>query len=395
MKKFVALFPIAKSVHVTKEIGLIPYYMHVKYGYEPSIACYGRQNEFPTIDQTPGLSIWTIERSKTVNVIEKLFYRFVLGSNYMDYLYVAEFIKKNAMTIDVLQVYHVHDEFVGLLSRLYKKYNKKGVLCLKLDLGENTYRACLERYNERGFKHIRYRIRLHLLRQYIDIVSVESRKFITGIREIFDKEPLYLPNGCYELKSVTINEHRENLFLTVANLSEWKGSDLLVEAFAMIYEKCNWNLVLVGPCENNVLRRIKDIFKDHPKLERRIIMTGNIVGKRELYEYYKRAGVFILPSKGEAFPTVVMEAMYNGCFLVITETVAPKDDIVVDGDEGVIIPPNDKQKLAEVMLRIARGDYSNIINNGKNKIKYQNRFSYNHSLVRLQEQILNVAVKYK
>lgn len=395
MKRFVALFPIAKSVHVTKEIGLIPYFMHKKYGYEPFIACYGDRSEYTTLFQTPGLSIWTIERSKTVNAIEKCFYRFLLGPNYMDYLYVAEFIRKNAKDIDVLQVYHVHDEYVGLFSRLYKKHNNHGVLCLKLDLGENTFRTCMERYNEKGVKHVRYRIRLHLLRKHTDIISVESKKFINGIGEIFDKKPLYLPNGCYELESAPIHGSRENLFLTVANLSEWKGSDLLVEAFAMIYEKCNWDLVLAGPCADNTLSRINDIIKNHPKLEDRVYLVGNIVGKQELYEYYRRASVFVLPSKGEAFPTVVMEAMYNGCFLVFTETVAPKDDIVVDGDEGLIIPPNDKQKLAEIMLRISSGEYSSIINSGENNRKYQERFSYNQTLEKLQEQILNVISKHK
>lgn len=127
---------------------------------------------------------------------------------------------------------------------------------------------------------------------------------------------------------------REQLILYVGRIHPEKGIHLLVEAFQELAKRdlAGWRLAVVGPWKPSQggggqdyydsLRRITQDTAD------RIDWVGPVFDQRELVEYYRRAKLFIYPSlaaKGEASPLAPLEAMANGCAVLVSDLECFRD----------------------------------------------------------------------
>jgi len=63
-----------------------------------------------------------------------------------------------------------------------------------------------------------------------------------------------------------------------------------------------------------------------------------------LRELFAAADIFVLASRGEAFPNVVVEACASGLPAIVTD-VGGMAEMVVDGVTGFVIPPDDVDAL--------------------------------------------------
>jgi glycosyltransferase involved in cell wall biosynthesis len=67
---------------------------------------------------------------------------------------------------------------------------------------------------------------------------------------------------------------------------------------------------------------------------------------------YRNADVFVLPSKsGEGFGLVVLEAMASGLPVIATKS-GGVIDLVADGVNGRLVPPNDARALARALSEL-------------------------------------------
>ena len=74
------------------------------------------------------------------------------------------------------------------------------------------------------------------------------------------------------------------------------------------------------------------------------------VPKVQLKEYYNRADVFILPSLGDSYALVVLEAIASGLPVIVTENVGAADAIE-NGKNGFVIPAGDTGSWLRQSLR--------------------------------------------
>ena len=63
------------------------------------------------------------------------------------------------------------------------------------------------------------------------------------------------------------------------------------------------------------------------------------------------ADVFVLPSQFEGLPMSVIEAMLTGLPVVATDISGPREQ-VVDGETGLLVPPNDIEALAAALATL-------------------------------------------
>ena len=157
-----------------------------------------------------------------------------------------------------------------------------------------------------------------------------------------------LPNGIDTNIFHPEGEKEENQILFVGRVCREKGIDTLIKA--LTYLKTPTNLTIIGPEDWNpghFSQILELIRKENEKGKHKIVYLGAKT-RGEIIKYYQKASMFVLPSQREGFPMVILEAL--ACETpVITTNVDGIAEILQNNECGIIIPPNNPQKLAEAI----------------------------------------------
>ncbi|GAB4280941.1 MAG: glycosyltransferase [Coriobacteriia bacterium] len=130
--------------------------------------------------------------------------------------------------------------------------------------------------------------------------------------------------------------------LTVCNLVEVKGLDVLVDAVAMLVEDGrDITLEIVG---KGPLRGMLEERSRARGIRGNVFFTGS-VPREEIVAAMRRADLFVLASHREGFGVVLIEAMATGLPVVATAVEGPRD--IVRDEDGILVPPGDPVALAE------------------------------------------------
>lgn len=144
------------------------------------------------------------------------------------------------------------------------------------------------------------------------------------------------------------------VFIFVGRLVADKGLTELVNAFDAISKQNNQiKLLLVGPLES-------DLDPLPSKTENIILNNHSIISagyQNDVRPYFSIAHVLTFPSYREGFPNVVMQAGAMGLPCIVSD-INGCNEIVSDGNNGLIIPVKDTEKLETAMRQII--DYSDL-----------------------------------
>lgn len=145
--------------------------------------------------------------------------------------------------------------------------------------------------------------------------------------------------------SRTFHCHDDFTFVFVGRLVKDKGINELVSAFDRIHlDYPNTKLLLVGRYENDLDPLLPDTFERIQKGDG-IIAVGQ---QDDVRPYYAEADALAFPSYREGFPNVVIEAGAMGLPSIVTDINGSRE-IIIDGKNGVIIPPKDENALFDAM----------------------------------------------
>ncbi|MGH9740609.1 MAG: glycosyltransferase family 4 protein [Candidatus Acidiferrales bacterium] len=145
------------------------------------------------------------------------------------------------------------------------------------------------------------------------------------------------------------------ILLTVgrwAASERYKGADDLIRAVAQLVPSCS-DLQLVAVGSGDDVPRLLRLAKSLEVAGRVHFFSG--LSRAEIAACYSRADAFALPSTGEGFGLVFLEAM---AFAkpVVGVAAGGAVDLIQDGVNGVLIPPHNLQKLAEAIAALLRDD---------------------------------------
>ncbi len=127
----------------------------------------------------------------------------------------------------------------------------------------------------------------------------------------------------------------KKIVLGVGRLDNGKQFDILIEAFFELAEFYpDWNLVIVGdgPLRADLLRRASA-----SSFASRIFLPGRV---GNIGDWYSAAEIFVLSSKYEGFPNVLIEAMSYGCAVISYDCDTGPRDIIEHEVSGLLIPPS-------------------------------------------------------
>lgn len=124
-----------------------------------------------------------------------------------------------------------------------------------------------------------------------------------------------------------------------------KGVDVLIRAFNRISaEFPSLRLKIVGHCPDR--RPFLELAGGNPAIE----FSGPL-SHAEVFDLMSRCDFFVLPSRTEAMPRVIMEAWAAGK-AVVASAVDGIPHYLHDGTHGLLVPPGDVDALAEAMRRL-------------------------------------------
>lgn len=140
-------------------------------------------------------------------------------------------------------------------------------------------------------------------------------------------------------------------FVFVGRIVRDKGINELCQAMALLSGIAPVRLLLVGPYEDDldpISQPSKDIIENNSSVE----YLGSKYGD-ELLACYAAADCFVFPSYREGFPNTVIEAGAMGLPSIVTDINGSRE-IIVQGENGVIIPSRDADALYQAMLDMVR-----------------------------------------
>lgn len=137
-------------------------------------------------------------------------------------------------------------------------------------------------------------------------------------------------------------------FVFVGRLVRDKGINELVEAFTRLNKEQNYTrLILVG-------RQERELDPLQPNTIQEIESNQSIeaVGEQsDVRPWLAASDVFVFPSYREGFPNVVIEAGAM-CLPSIVTDINGSREIIIEGKNGVIIPPHSTEALYQAMKRL-------------------------------------------
>lgn len=135
------------------------------------------------------------------------------------------------------------------------------------------------------------------------------------------------------------------VFCFVGRMVRDKGVNELIKAFVRIYRENNAvRLFLVGPFETEfdpVLPETSELIFSHEGV---FFMDW----QQDIRPYLAASDALVFPSYREGFPNVVMQAGAMDLPSIVTN-INGCNEIIVDGKNGVIIPPHDENALYAAM----------------------------------------------
>jgi glycosyltransferase involved in cell wall biosynthesis len=157
------------------------------------------------------------------------------------------------------------------------------------------------------------------------------------------------PKGSFK-KRFNLSENKK-MILYLGRIHKIKGIDRLVKAYVYSVDKLGLNdaLLAIAGSDDGYLGELKQSLPS-TKMITDVLLTGPLYGRDKL-EAYVDADVFVLPSRYETFPNVVLEA-YACSKPVIASNVESISDIVIRGKTGLLFSPDDVQELAEMIVYI-------------------------------------------
>ena len=163
-----------------------------------------------------------------------------------------------------------------------------------------------------------------------------------------DRLSRVVQNGV-DLSLVPNDEKRKpRSVISVGTLKARKCMDRTLEAFARLadeYPDATLTIVGIGEMEEQLRARIGQLG-----LQSRITLTGGLPHE-EVLRRMAQSDLFVLPSWGEGYGIVYIEAMAAGCI-----AVGAKDegiaDTITDGENGFLVPAGDIDETERVMRQV-------------------------------------------
>ncbi|WP_432165825.1 glycosyltransferase family 4 protein [Streptomyces sp. bgisy031] len=192
-------------------------------------------------------------------------------------------------------------------------------------------------------------VRARILQAYprFDAVAVlterdrgEYARLLPGTRVV------RIPNAVHSLDQ-TPSDHQSHIVAAAGRLFPQKGFDLLIPAWAKLVESHpDWQLRIYGSGEKKT--ELRALIEEH-HLYNHVLLMGHT---ERLDDELAKASVYVLSSRFEGLPMVMIEAMSHALPVVAFDCPTGPADVLTHGVDGLLVAPEDPDALADALTRL-------------------------------------------
>ena len=144
--------------------------------------------------------------------------------------------------------------------------------------------------------------------------------------------------------------HHDFVVIASGRLREQKGFEFLLRSFnKVIKNNQQFILHILGEDDNNGLYK-----KELNSLSKTLGIANNVVFHgfvQNPFLYYKYADLFVLSSKWEGLPNVILEALFVQTPVVVTDCIPYFHEILEESKNGFIVNYGDEQAFADRIMQ--------------------------------------------
>lgn len=313
----------------------------------PGSASLERLKEYSQLFDKFFVIVWTIKREKPIIFQERLF---VYPTNsrfrllyFFDTIRIFNYIKKNNK-IDLVLTQDLFE--TGMIGWLISKIHK-------IPLQPQVHTDFLSPHfkKESVLNNIRVIIAKFLAPRAtsLRVVSQRIKKSLMASGYFLSADKIFVLPIFVDVEKIRQAPIKTNLhdkypqfnfiILMASRLTREKNINLATEVMEDIVKKYpQTGLIIVGQGPE----------KENLKISKNVIIEN---WTEDIISYYKTADLFLLTSNYEGYGMSVVEAMTAGCPVIMTD-VGCAGEVLLNGDNGLVIPIADGQKLEETVLKL-------------------------------------------
>ena len=232
-------------------------------------------------------------------------------------------------------------------SEIFSFIYTTNIITIIANLGLTNHLIISER-NDPEFQTISniWSLLRNIFYRFADKVTANSQKACRTIRKyVPSKKVIFIPNHIF-FKKKRLTSKKKKIILGVGRLHPQKGFDILIESFYLskVYHK-GWKLVILGEGlqEKFLKQKVKEL-----KLHNNVLFKGF----QNTLNWYKKSKIFVISSRFEGTPNVLLEAMAMGLPSIITSSCPGAMYYVKHRISGLIVPPENTLALAKSITMI-------------------------------------------
>ena len=146
-----------------------------------------------------------------------------------------------------------------------------------------------------------------------------------------------------DIDAATLPGGRAPLVVAAGRLETQKGFDVLLRAFAAMREPSRLVILGDGPLRGDLVATV-----DEFGLTGRVELPGFV---KNPYAYFRQANAYVLASRWEGLPTVLLEALAFRLRIVSTDCPSGPSEILSGVEGAELVPVDDHEALAEALDR--------------------------------------------
>ena len=305
----------------------------------------------------------------------------IVSSKFLNNLNLPYFIKVLFCVINYFLTYGLQKNltFVSFQSNLYF-----------ILLAKFTKNKIIARSNAAPNYYISNQLKLKLFQKIYklaDKIIVNSQEFKKKFFETFKVMPIMIYNPSFKRKYSKFKKFRKIKknelinFLNIARLTDQKNQIILLKALSEI-NNINYRLTIIG---NGSKKNELEKYILNNNLQNKIKIIDNITNAKK---FLSKCDVFILSSKFEGLPNVLIEAQILKKFIISSDCPTGPREILKNGNAGYLFNNNNYKDLKKNILKFISKKNSIEIRD-KIKIGYTNlyRFSERKNLEKYYKEI--------